>query len=302
MIELSVSTYSVAGYDPQTGDLGVAVQSRWFNAGAIVPYIKAGVGAMALQSFLKYSYGPEGIKLLESGLTPDAVVSKLTEADERRELRQFAVVDSKGNIANFTGKQCVPWAGAIKGKCYSAQGNMLAGEDVVKAMAEAFEDTGHDLAEKLMAVLSAGEKAGGDRRGQQSAGLLVVRRESGMGGWDHYIDLRVDDNPEPIKELKRLLGAYRVEIHLQRGLWFEVEGRLDEALREFQSGVDKDPINDQLQYRLGCARAKLGQVDLAISALKEAFKINPAMRRQAPEDPNLAQLHNDLEFGRLLGS
>jgi len=201
-----VATFSIVGRDPENGDLGVAVQSKFFAVGAVVPWAKAGVGAIATQSWANTTYGPKGLALLESGLTAQEALERLIAADDGRSKRQVGVVDAKGNVANYTGDECVAWAGAVKGDNYTAQGNILASEEVVKAMAKAFVETEGELAVKLVAALVAGQGKGGDTRGQQSAALLVVREGGGYSGFNgRYIDLRVDDHDRPIEELNRLL-------------------------------------------------------------------------------------------------
>ena len=206
-----VATFSIVGYDAETGALGIAVQSKFFAVGAVVPWAEAGVGAIATQSWANTTYGPNGLKLLKSGLSADQALERLVADDPGRATRQVGIVDTKGNVANYTGDECNAWAGAVSGVNYTAQGNILAGEKVVKAMGRAFEETEGELADKLMAALFAGQEAGGDTRGQQSAALLVVQEHSGYGGFnDRYIDLRVDDAEKPIEELQRLL-----EIHKQ---------------------------------------------------------------------------------------
>lgn len=199
-------TFSIVGYDPKNGDVGVAVASKFFAVGSVVPWAKAGVGAVATQSFANTTYGPRGLGLMAKGKTPEEVIKELTDSDPQKDRRQVGMVDAKGNVATFTGTGCLPWAGGVTGKHYAAQGNILVGEQVVKAMGEAFEKTEGSLAEKLMAALEAGDNAGGDKRGKQSAALLVVREKGGYAGFnDRYIDLRVDDHTEPMKELRRLL-------------------------------------------------------------------------------------------------
>jgi uncharacterized Ntn-hydrolase superfamily protein len=209
-----VATFSVCGFDPTTGDLGVAVQSKFFGVGSVVPWAKANVGAIATQSYANVAYGPDGLKLLEVGKDAKETVKSLTEADAGRDQRQVGIVDAKGNCASYTGAKCNPWAGHIEGKNFCVQGNILAGEEVVKAMASAYEEARKaarsELADGLMAALEAGQRAGGDTRGQQSAALLVVRDRGGFGGAnDRYIDLRVEDHAEPIKELARLLEVHK---------------------------------------------------------------------------------------------
>jgi uncharacterized Ntn-hydrolase superfamily protein len=199
-------TFSIVGYDPDKKDWGVAVASKFFAVGSVVPWAKAGVGAVATQSFANTTYGPRGLELMEKGKTPEEAIKELTDNDPQKDRRQVGMVDAKGNVATFSGKECIPWAGGVTGKHYAAQGNILVGEQVVKAMGEAFEKTEGSLAEKLMAALEAGDDAGGDSRGKQSAALFVVREKGGYAGFnDRYIDIRVDDHTEPTKELRRLL-------------------------------------------------------------------------------------------------
>ena len=208
---LPVATFSIVGYDAETGALGIAVQSKFFAVGSVVPWAEAGVGAIATQSWANTTFGPNGLKLLKSGLSAEQTLERLIADDPGHATRQVGIVDAKGNVAHYTGDECNAWAGAVSGKHYTAQGNILAGEAVVKAMGKAFEATDGELADKLMAALFAGQEAGGDTRGQQSAALLVVQEGNGYGGFnDRYIDLRVDDAEKPIEELQRLL-----EIHKQ---------------------------------------------------------------------------------------
>ena len=205
-----VATFSVVGYDPETGDLGVAVQSKFFGVGSVVPWAKAGVGAIATQAFANTRYGPDGLALLEKGLTPEEVVKKLTEADTGRDFRQIGIVDAKGRSAAFTGKKAQDWKGHVTGNNFTCQGNILAGEEVVKRMSHAFEFTEGPLAERLVAALKGAQSAGGDKRGKQSAALLIVRKDGGYAGWnDRYVDIRVEDNEKPIEELERLLKLHR---------------------------------------------------------------------------------------------
>lgn len=205
-----IATFSIVGYDPRNGDLGVAVQSKFFAVGAVVPWAEAGVGAIATQSWANTSYGPDGLKLFKSGLSAEQTLARLIANDQGRATRQVGIVDAKGNVAHYTGDECNEWAGAVSGENYTVQGNILAGEEVVTAMAKAFEETEGELADKLMASLFAGQEKGGDTRGEQSAALLVVRENSGYGGFnDRYIDLRVDDAEKPIEELQRLLEIHK---------------------------------------------------------------------------------------------
>jgi uncharacterized Ntn-hydrolase superfamily protein len=198
------STFSIAAIDSKTGEIGVAVQSKFLAVGAVVPWARAKVGAIATQAYANTTFGPEGLALLEKGVAPDEVLAKLLGADPGRESRQVGIVSASGLSAGFTGKECNEWAGGVKGPGFCVQGNILASQAVVKAMARVFQETKGELAERLLAALEAGQDAGGDRRGQQSAALLVVHEGWGFGGYDHYRDVRVDDSKEPIAELRRL--------------------------------------------------------------------------------------------------
>jgi len=204
-----IATFSIIAYDPKEEEWGVAVASKYLAVGAMVPWAKAGAGAVATQSWGNPSYGPDGLELLAEAKSPDEVIKILTAADSGRELRQLAVIDKNGKTAVFTGAECSEWAGSIEAQNYSVQGNILTGKEVVEAVSDKFEKTEGPLAERLTAALAAGEKAGGDKRGRQAAALLVVKEGAGINGLDdRYIDLRVDDHPEPIKELKRLLKLF----------------------------------------------------------------------------------------------
>lgn len=204
-----VHTFSIVAFDPATGELGVAVESKYFGVGSVVPWARAGVGAVATQARAKVSFGPEGLDLMESGKSPREALDTLLAADPNAADRQVGMIDAQGRTAAHTGAQCLDYAGHREGKNYTVQGNLLAGEGVLTAMAEAFEAAqkkeGSELADWLLAALQAGQAAGGDKRGQQSAALLVVHVNGGPGGDnDRYMDLRVEDNPAPIDELARL--------------------------------------------------------------------------------------------------
>jgi uncharacterized Ntn-hydrolase superfamily protein len=206
-----VATFSIVAFDPQTGDLGVAVQSKFLAVGAVVPFAAAGVGAVATQAWANTSYGPRGLDLLAAGKSPEEAIAALTGADDRLQQRQVGIVDAQGRSATYTGASCFPWAGGMTGSNFAAQGNILVGEDTVRALAETFQRAQGSLAHRLVEALAAGQRAGGDSRGQQSAALLVVRGASGYGGFnDRMIDLRVDEHPQPIDELARLLEYYEL--------------------------------------------------------------------------------------------
>jgi len=210
-VDQPITTFSIVGRDAHTGDLGIAVASRFLAAGAVVPWARAGVGAIATQAWANTSYGPRGLDMLAGGMAPGAVIARLTEPDERRDERQVGIVDAQGRAAAYTGKNCLSWAGHRTGQDFACQGNILVGEDVVAALEMTFAQMTGPLWDRLVAALAAGERAGGDRRGRQSAALLVVRAGGGYGGFnDRLIDLRVDDHPQPIAELTRLLELHKL--------------------------------------------------------------------------------------------
>ncbi|WP_144478028.1 DUF1028 domain-containing protein [Cytobacillus oceanisediminis] len=204
-------TFSIVGYDPQEKEWGIAVQSKFLGVGAVVPFAKAGVGAVATQSYANTAYGPQALELMAQGKSAEEAMELITKDDPDKEMRQVGLIDAEGNPATFTGTYCYDWAGGITGKHFAAQGNILVDENTVKAMAETFETTEGSLAQRLLQALNAGQQAGGDSRGQQSAALLVVKEKGGYGGYnDRYIDLRVDDHPDPITELIRIYSLQQL--------------------------------------------------------------------------------------------
>ena len=208
--EPSISTFSIVARDQQTGEIGVAVQSKFIAVGSVVPYAQADVGAIASQAWGNPRYGPVGLDLLARGRTAEEVVRLMTDADPNREHRQIAVIGTDGNASIFTGKECKDWAGGKTGVNYAVQGNLLTGTEVIHAMSVGFEEANGTLAERMIASLHAGQQAGGDKRGKQSAALLIVKRGWGYGGLsDRFRDLRVDDHPSPIKELERIYYLHR---------------------------------------------------------------------------------------------
>jgi uncharacterized Ntn-hydrolase superfamily protein len=229
------STYSIVACDLEACEWGVAVQSKFLAVGAGVPAAEPEVGALATQAWANMRYGPDGIALLRDGLSADEVVERLTDADEGRDHRQLGVVDGAGHTASFTGSECLEWAGGVTGDGYAAQGNLLVSEATVTALARTFEETaGRPLAERLLEALAAAQAAGGDRRGQQSAALLVVRKDGGyMGTSDAVVDLRVDDHPTPIEELRRIYVMHDLLFGTTPPEeWLDVDEQLAAELRE----------------------------------------------------------------------
>ena len=229
MAEPVVATYSIVACDLEARQWGVAVQSKFLAVGSVCPYAEAEVGAVATQSFANPRYGPDGLALLRDGLSAEEAVERLTSADDGRAERQVGIVDNQGRAATYTGTACLDWAGGRTGHGYAAQGNILVGEETVAALARTFEETARlPLAQRLLECLVAAQAAGGDRRGQQSASVLVVERDGGYAGLsDVVVDLRVDDHPRPIDELRRIYGIHDVLFGSSpREEWLPLEGEL----------------------------------------------------------------------------
>jgi uncharacterized Ntn-hydrolase superfamily protein len=229
-------TFSIVALDPSNGDLGVATQSRFLAVGAVVPWARAGVGAVATQSFADVSFGARGLDLISSGLDAPTALDRLLAEDDQRDERQVGVIDASGRAASWTGPGCFAHASSLLGEGFAAQGNILASDEVVSAIAEGFRASTGPLAERLVEALRAGQRAGGDRRGMESAALLVVRDGGGYGGRnDRYVDLRVDDHPDPIEELARILSLHRLYFERPREEDLldadrELEGQIEDAL------------------------------------------------------------------------
>ena len=229
-----LSTFSIVAYDPQAQEWGIAVQSKFLAVGALVPWAQAGAGAVATQSYANTSYGPNGLALMAQGLSAQEALDKLIAEDEGRALRQVGLVDAQGRAATFTGEECYDWAGGVTGTYYAAQGNILVSGATVEAMAKTFEEAQGELSDRLVAALAAGQAAGGDRRGRQAAAVLVVRHEGGYGGFnDRYMDLRVDDDPEPIERLKALVDLHHLFFKPpEPGEMIAVEGELAREVQQ----------------------------------------------------------------------
>ena len=312
-------TFSIVAVDPATGELGVGVQSRAFGAGAAVPYAIAGVGAVATQASANRQYGPKAIALLEQGLAPADVVKRITDEDAGRDTRQVAVIDNKGRSAVYTGKRIIDrnsdpkdlihlggYAGHVTGTNFSAQGNTLASEDVVRAMADAYEKGTGTMADRLMAALDAGQAKGGDTRGMQSAGILVVRPiPAGSDSTvERIVDIRVDDAANPFVELRRLLKvAQRVPAqHTERSEKLAAEGKFEDAIAEQKLALEIQPHSDTLHYALAQRYAQAGQYERALVSLTEAVRLHPNLRKQAAVDPMFQKLRDEARFQRLVTS
>jgi uncharacterized Ntn-hydrolase superfamily protein len=265
-------TFSIVAFDEKTGDMGVAVQSHWFSVGTSVTWGEAGVGVIATQSFVNPAFGPDGLALLKKGMSAQEVVDKLLKDDEGRELRQLAVLDSKGRAASYTGKLCIQPAGNIVGKDFSVQANLMSNERIWPAMAEAFKKSKGPLAERMLAALDAAQKAGGDIRGKQSAALLVVRAKSTGKVWeDRLVDLRVDDNKEPLVELRRLLKTHRAYEHMNNGDLAVEKNDMTGAMREYSTAMKMFPDNLEMKFWTAVALANQGNLKEAVPMFNEIF-------------------------------
>ena len=292
-----VPTYSIVAYDFEKCELGVAVQSRYFSVGSVVPWAEAGVGAIATQSFVNVSYGPKGLALLKKGLTAEEVVERLVSEDDGRDYRQLGIVDAKGNAASYTGTKCLEWAGGKTGRGYAVQGNILASGEVVEAMAKAYEFTEGDLSEKLIAALEAGEKAGGDARGKQSSALLVVKEGCGRGGYgDRLIDLRVEDHPDPVKELKRLLRLHRAYYLIDEAELKFTQGRIEEAVSSIKEALKINPKCDDAYLDLGLIYLRAKKLGEAAEAFRTAIEINPKIVAVIKQIPKLGLVDVSEDF------
>jgi uncharacterized Ntn-hydrolase superfamily protein len=278
-----VHTYSIVALDPETGQLGVAVQSHWFSVGSLVPWAKAGVGAVATQSFVKVEYGPDGLKLMGQGFTANQALEKLVSADEGKAVRQVAMIDIHGNVAAYTGSRCIFAAGDQQGKNYSVQANLMEHETVWPAMAEAFENSSGDLADRMMAALMAAEAKGGDIRGKQSAAMLIVTGEpTGIPWKDKILDLRIDDHPEPLLELQRLIRVHRAYQHANKGDLYVEHKEIEKALIEYKKAAEYYPENPELPYWSAVALADIGRINEALPIFRDVFSREPRLRARVP--------------------
>lgn len=293
-----IATFSIVGYDPETGDLGVAVQSKFFAVGSVVPWAKAGVGGVASQAFGNTTFGPRGLALIEEGVPVQDVIARLLADDPDRDRRQVGVVDAHGVSAAYTGPKCMAWAGHDFGRNYAAQGNILVSEETVRAMAEAFRATDAGiLGERLMRALEAGQAAGGDSRGMQSAAILIVREKGGYGGYnDRYCDLRVDDHTDPIAELRRIFDMWKGEALIYEGYRLCDEGSWEEALARGREAVAMAPDRGEPRYHLACYYSKAGQREMALAELASAVALDPSLKPRAQEDQDFEPLRADPGF------
>jgi uncharacterized Ntn-hydrolase superfamily protein len=295
------ATFSIVARDPATGELGVAVASRYFAVGSVVPWAKAGVGAVATQSFVNPTFGPRGLELLGNGMSPTQALKALLASDDDPSGRQVGIVNASGDSVTYSGPKCNPWAGGRQGPNYAIQGNILTGESVVTAMEAAFLATKGTLASRLYAALAAGDSKGGDSRGRQSAALIVVKEGAGAGGYnDRAIDIRVDDNPDPFRELGRLLKLAETNYLWNTGWTAFTRKKFPAALEAQERAALIAPDNAELLYDLAVIRLANGRRAEALDALQKALALNPKLKQQASKDDDLAALRSDPAFQALV--
>ena len=289
-----VHTFSIVARDPATGELGVAVQSHWFSVGSSVPWAEAGVGAVATQSFVDPSYGKLGLDLMRAGRSAPDALKGLLLADEGRDVRQVAMIDAQGRVAAHTGAKDIPAAGHIVGNNYSVQANLMLNDQVWPAMSKAFEQTHGDLAGRMLAALDAAQAVGGDIRGKQSTALIVVSgKPTGKPWLDRVFDLRIDDHPEPLKELRRLVTLQRAYNHMNEGD-LAVEAKDNErALREYSAASQLVPDNAEMLFWHAVALVNMNRVDASLPLFKKAFALDPNWRTLLPRLVPIGLLPND---------
>jgi len=276
-----VTTYSIVAYDSATGQFGAAVQSHWFKVADVI-WLEPGVGAVATQSLADFTYGPLGLKMLQMGRTPEQALAGLTEADPQSDVRQVAIID-KTAVAAHTGAKCIPEAGHRTGRHYSVQANLMRNNTVWDAMAAAFENTKGDLADRMMAALEAAQAEGGDIRGKQSASMVVVTGEPTGQVWrDRLVDIRVDDSPEPLKELRRLLDITRAYEYMNKGDEYLAEDDLEQAQQAYQKAAELAPGNLEILFWYAATLVTIDQVEKALPVFKDVFAKDEAWRELVP--------------------
>jgi uncharacterized Ntn-hydrolase superfamily protein len=292
-------TYSIVARDPTTGELGVAVQSHWFAVGPIVPWVRPGVGAVATQSIAEPAYGPHALDRMQAnGVGARATLDALLAEDELARFRQVAIVDAHGEVATHTGEGCIAYAGHQAGAQFSAQANMMASPDVWPATAAAFEAASGPLARRLLAALNAAESSGGDARGRQSSALVVAPAEGEP--WQRTVDVRVDDHPEPLRELERLLDLADAYAIASEGDDLVGQGRHAEAGERYRLASERAPGNHELLFWSGLATARAGDVARGLDQVREAIRLQPGwmelLGRLEPEiAPGAAAVKEALE-------
>ena len=289
-------TYSIVARDPDSGNFGVAVQSHWFQVGPIVPWAAAGVGAVATQSFVRVDYGPKGLELMKAGKSATQALEQLLGEDPQKDVRQVAMVDARGRVAAWTGPRCIIAAGDQQGEAYSVQANLMDKDTVWPAMARAYENAEGDLADRMLAALEAAEAEGGDIRGRQSAAILVVRAESTGNSWeDRLVDLRIDDHPQPLAELRRLLNLHRAYEEMNAGDDAVAEGEIEVAVGHYTRAAKMAPDVVELPFWQAVTLFDSGHEDEALAIFRDVFAREDRWRRLVSRLPHSGLLPDDEE-------
>ena len=289
-----VHTYSIVARDSITGEMGVAVQSHWFSVGSLVTWAEAGCGAVATQSFVDPAYGPLGLGLMRAGKTATQALDALLASDPGKDVRQVALVDARGNVAAHTGKKCIQGAGHIIGKNYSVQANLMLNDKIWGAMSKAFGSAAGDLAERMLTSLDAAQGAGGDIRGKQSAAILIVKGTSTGRPWtDRVMELRVEDHPEPLKELRRLVNVHRAYDRMNNGDLAVEHHDVDGALREYGAAESMFPDNLEMKFWHAVALVNVGRLEQSLPLFKEIFERDVNWATLIPRLPQSGTLTAD---------
>ena len=287
-------TFSIVAVDKETGEMGAAVQSHWFSVGSSVIWAESGVGAVCTQSFIEPSYGPLGLDLMRAGKTAEEALAGLIKADRYEDVRQVAMLDNQGRVAAHTGKNCIPEAGHFIGNGFTCQANLMLKNTVWDAMAKAFESTKGELVDRLMAALEAAQGEGGDIRGKQSAAIIVVRGKSSGAWWkDRKYDLRVEDNPAPLVELKRLIGLNKAYNFMNKGDELLTEGKVEEGMKSYTQAMEMYPDNAEMVFWPAVTLASLGRIEESLPLFKKVFALDNNWAILVPRLPQVGQLPKD---------
>lgn len=289
-----VHTYSIVARDPATGHLGVAVQSHWFSVGSLVTWAEAGVGAVATQSFIDPAYGPLGLQLMRAGKNAKQALAAIIASDPGEAVRQVAMIDAQGNVAAHTGNKCIPAAGHYVGENFSVQANLMLNEKVWPAMKEAYQKTSGDLADKMLAAMDAAQAVGGDIRGKQSAAILIVSGTNTGRPWaDRVMELRVEDHPEPLHELRRLVHVHRAYQHMNAGDLAVEHNDMEKALAEYGAAQKMMPDNLEMAYWTATSLVNAGRLEESLPLFKKVFAGDPNWAELTPRLPGVGLLNVD---------
>ena len=292
-----VSTYSIMAIDRRTGDIGIAAQSHWFAVGTVLPWLKPGVGAIAVQSFVNLQYATYGLAMMEDGELPRDVIKSLLKKDITPEIRQITMLDTKGHIETYTGNRCVEYAGHIIGDNYSVQGNMMTEEETLDKMADAFENTRGNLATKMLASIKVADEDDGDLRGRQSACMKIVSNEMPKHLWDGImLDVRVDDNKDPVSELERLITIHTAYQHMNRAEMAFGSGEMETAFKEYATAQKLYPDNPEISFWEAVSLANIGKYHEAFGIFYIIFEKDPSWKALTRRLISAEILNIDIDF------